>query len=385
MNTWQTKKLGDITEINGGGTPPTSKTEYFSGDIPWFTPSEITSGTVSVLNNSQRQITEDAMRFTKVAEQGTVLLSSRATIGNVGIVSDRSTYNQGIKGLTPKKELSHWYLAYWLLANKKRLESQSHGTTFKELSTTALKKFDISVPPLSIQQQIVEKINAIRKLQELNNKEIEKAVELFKTQLSNCFKWQEQWKKIKLAEICDVRDGTHDSPKYQPSGIPLITSKNLKEDLIDFTNINYISEKDHQQIVKRSFVENGDILFGMIGTIGNPVIVDTERTFSIKNVGLIKFPNRKIVNNLFVKYFLQSPSLEIEIKRLSRGGTQKFVSLGNLRNLLVPLPSLKEQEKIAMELNNIRLFNSKLNLKGIKLSELFESALNKFMKRELIN
>lgn len=198
---WPTKKLGDITEVNGGGTPPTNNSGYFSGNIPWFTPSEITAGTVSSLNTSQRQITEEAMRYTKVAEQGTVLLSSRATIGNVGVVSSLSTYNQGIKGITPKEELNSWYLAYWLLANKKRLEKSSHGTTFKELSATALRRFDISIPPLSIQQQIVERLDAIRKLQELNNKEIEKVEELFNSFLASNFKPQKGWKLHQLREL----------------------------------------------------------------------------------------------------------------------------------------------------------------------------------------
>lgn len=185
---WQTKKLGEVAEIGGGGTPPTSHAEYFGGDIPWFTPSEIKSGTVNLLDSSLKRITEKALRFTKVVERGSVLLSSRATIGNVGIVLNCSTYNQGIKGITPRKELNPWYLAYWLLASKKKLEKLSHGTTFKELSSVALKGFDISIPSLNIQHQIVERLDAIRKLQELKKKEKEKLLEFFESTLNKLMK-----------------------------------------------------------------------------------------------------------------------------------------------------------------------------------------------------
>ena len=96
------------------------------------------------------------------------------------------------------------------------------------------------------------------------------------------------WKWNKAKEVIDVRDGTHDSPKYQVNGIPLVTSKNLVNGSLDFSTCSLISEKDHFAISKRSAVNDGDILYAMIGTIGNPVIVKKEFEFSIKNVALFK-------------------------------------------------------------------------------------------------
>ena len=90
------------------------------------------------------------------------------------------------------------------------------------------------------------------------------------------------WKWSKCQEVIDVRDGTHDTPKYVSSGYPVITSKNLKTSGIDFSNVSYISEADHKEISKRSKVDKGDILLAMIGTIGNPVIVDIEKKFQLK-------------------------------------------------------------------------------------------------------
>lgn len=155
------------------------------------------------------------------------------------------------------------------------------------------------------------------------------------------------WKWVEADSVMDVRDGTHDSPKAVSSGIPLVTSKNLVGGQIDFSTCNFISQEDHAAISKRSFVDNGDILYAMIGTIGNPVIVKKEFEFSIKNVALFKFSKTKDVHNRFIFHFLNSDLAKRQFMSNSRGGTQKFVSLGNIRKLLIPLPPLDEQKRIA--------------------------------------
>jgi type I restriction enzyme S subunit len=155
------------------------------------------------------------------------------------------------------------------------------------------------------------------------------------------------WKWVKANDIMDVRDGTHDSPKSVEKGIPLVTSKNLVDGKIDFSTCNLISEADHEAISRRSAVDNGDILYAMIGTIGNPVIVDKKNDFSIKNVALFKFTKSKEVCNKFVYHLLNSDIAVRQFQSNSRGGTQKFVSLGNIRGLQIPLPPLTEQKRIA--------------------------------------
>ena len=97
-----------------------------------------------------------------------------------------------------------------------------------------------------------------------------------------------EWETNQLGDLSDVRDGTHDSPKFSPTGWPLVTSKNLWPDgTLDLDNVSLISAEDYAAINKRSKVSLGDILFGMIGTIGNPVLIRSEG-FAIKNVALIK-------------------------------------------------------------------------------------------------
>lgn len=176
-----------------------------------------------------------------------------------------------------------------------------------------------------------------------------------------------------LGEICDVRDGTHDSPKYQSEGYPLITSKNLVNGSLDFSTANLITEKDHLQISKRSKVDNGDILYAMIGTVGNPVIVDADIEFSIKNVGLIKFKESSQVYNRYLIHALSCDFVNKQILRESKGGTQKFVSLKVLRNLEIPLPPLPVQKKIAAALEKADTLRGQCQQMEQELNKLAQS------------
>ena len=166
------------------------------------------------------------------------------------------------------------------------------------------------------------------------------------------------WQWAEAGKVIDIRDGTHDSPKPVEDGIPLVTSKNLKSGKIDFSTCTNISAEDHEQISKRSAVDDGDILYAMIGTIGNPVIVQGDRDFSIKNVALFKFSKSQVFNRYFY-HLLGSSLVTQQFEKNARGGTQKFVSLGNIRALQIPLPPLEEQKRIAAILDKADVIRQK--------------------------
>lgn len=178
---------------------------------------------------------------------------------------------------------------------------------------------------------------------------------------------------IKLNDICDVRDGTHDSPQYVTEGFPLVTSKNIIDGKIDISNVNYISEEDYIAINKRSHVDDGDILMPMIGTIGRPVIVKKQFDFAIKNVALIKFHEDSKITPSYVRYVLDSNLFKRYVERENRGGTQKFIALGKIRNFEVPLISLDKQNEITSILDNISLTIKKRNEQLAQLDELIKS------------
>jgi type I restriction enzyme S subunit len=186
------------------------------------------------------------------------------------------------------------------------------------------------------------------------------------------------WETKNLGDVYDVRDGTHDSPKYCENGYPLITSKNLKSNGLIFDNVKYISESDYKKINERSAVHKGDVLFAMIGTIGNPIVVEVEPDFAIKNVALFKISQNQ--DSYFLKYYLQTDYVQSKMQKEAKGSTQKFVGLGYLRNFPIAVPPLSEQKRIVAILDEAfegidrAIANTEKNLANAR--ELFESYLN---------
>lgn len=158
------------------------------------------------------------------------------------------------------------------------------------------------------------------------------------------------WSRL---NIClDVRDGTHDTPKYVSDGMPLVTSKNLSNGHIDLSNVKYISKEDHDAISLRSKVDKNDILFAMIGSIGNPVLFEGDAEFSIKNMALFKHITHGMNMNYVYWWLFLSQD---DMKKQASGGVQSFVSLNYLRNYYIPVPPVNEQKRIVNHI--LKLFD----------------------------
>ncbi len=165
------------------------------------------------------------------------------------------------------------------------------------------------------------------------------------------FEIPDNWRWARLQAFLDVRDGTHDSPKYVESGIPFVTSKNLNNGEIDFSDVKYITKEDADFFNARSKVNKNDILMAMIGSIGKPVLVDVEKEFAIKNMALFKpVPNSDIHMDYVLLLLNYAESL---MNAQSTGGVQKFVSLTYLREFISPLPPIEEQQRIVDKINEI--------------------------------
>ena len=163
--------------------------------------------------------------------------------------------------------------------------------------------------------------------------------------------FKDDWEQRKLNEIADVRDGTHDSPKYVQEGHPFITSKNVSNGFINYDEVQYITDVDYEEINKRSKVDVHDILMGMIGTIGNLALIRQKPDFAIKNVALIKY-----TGDVDYQYLYQTLQVDCVTRQLFTGmdgGTQKFVSLKKIRELGIPFTEEQEQQKIGQYFENL--------------------------------
>ena len=147
-----------------------------------------------------------------------------------------------------------------------------------------------------------------------------------------------EWISIPASDFClSVRDGTHDSPKEVLSGGKnLVTSRHIKGGLLDLSTSYKISGSDYEEINKRSKVDQWDILFSMIGTVGEVLLVKEPPDFAIKNVGLFK--SKDEITGKWLYYYLQSPNAKEEIYMSMRGSTQQYIPLGALRSFPIRHP-----------------------------------------------
>ena len=163
-----------------------------------------------------------------------------------------------------------------------------------------------------------------------------------------------EWNTVKAKDFCyTVTDGTHDSPKAKENGHYLITSKHLAPYNIDFSSAKKISEEDYQKVIKRSPVEQWDILFSMIGTIGITYLEkNIDINYACKNMGIFKF-NGDMDKAYWLYYYLQTPQAKEYILGHLRGTTQQYLPLGSLRELTIQVPPTDVRNKITSILRNI--------------------------------
>ncbi|ADI25455.1 restriction endonuclease subunit S [Geobacillus sp. C56-T3] len=328
-------------------------------------------------------------------EVGDILFVKIGSIGYSAEVTDLNGYPFAIipanlaKVSIDYSKVDKNYLLFWLRSDTvvNYLKKNASKTAQPALSLGKIKQIPVVMPSLETQKKISAVLLKAQELIDKRKAQIEALDQLTQSVFLEMFGdpvTNKTWERRPLKDIADVRDGTHDSPKYVPNGYPLVTSKNIKNGKIDLSNVNYISEEDFININKRSKVDVGDIIMPMIGTIGNPIIVDEQPNFAIKNVALIKF-NNPLVVNIYLKYLLDSHYLDYILNKNKRGGTQKFLSLTDIRNMEIPLPPRDLQDKFSEIVKKIDSQKSILHKSLRELEKNFNSLMQRAFKGELFN
>ena len=363
---WKAKLFKDLIRLDRGSSPrPIVNFITESNDgVNWIKIGD-TSKESLYINSTKQKITPEGAKKSRRVSKGEIILSNSMSYGQPYILNIDGCIHDGwfvLRDYDDSFDKSYLlqYLGSELIQNQyKRLAA---GGVVSNISSELVYSVKANVPPLPEQQKIAKILSTWDKAISTTERLVENSTQQKKALMQQLLtgkkrllddegkRFEGEWEPVRLGEVSDVRDGTHDSPEFIDVGYPLITSKNLlSSGRLDLSNVKFISEEDYLQINKRSSVNDGDILFGMIGTIGNPVKVKSSN-YAIKNVALIK--EKADLLNKFLIYYLSSHDIKKQIYRLNAGGTQKFVALGVLRNLTVKLPTQKEQQKIATVLTN---------------------------------
>ena len=216
---WVTKSINDLAVVIGGGTPDTTVKSYWDGEIQWFTPSEI--GKNKYVDSSLRTITEVGLNNSsaKLLPPNTILLSSRATIGECSLSLRECATNQGFQCLVSKK-CNVDFLYYLIQTKKKDLIRKSCGSTFLEISANEVRKIQVSVPSDVEQQKIAELLSLIDERIATQNKIIEKLQSLIKGIAQHCIKESTSGNTyVKLGDICQITTGKLDANAQVDNGI----------------------------------------------------------------------------------------------------------------------------------------------------------------------
>ncbi len=389
---WQKSELGSIANVTSGGTPNRSNKDYWGGLIPWITTGEIN---FNLITESREFIMEEGLKNSsaKLFPKNTILMAMYGqglTRGRVAILGIEATTNQACCAIMIDKNNDYLFAYYFLENNYDAIREMAHGGNQKNLSGELVKSIPILLPPLEEQRKIAailstwdEAIGLVEALIGALGRRKQALMQLLltgevrfagfagaNTKQSTIYgEIPTDWSMQNLNIYCDkVTDGTHDTPQKQKNGIPLITSKNLLQDgTIDFSTATYISQEDFALIDKRSGVNTNDVLFGMIGTIGNPAIVyDSYPMFAIKNVALFRFGGDFIRAN-WLRFILGSSQFEQIIQENQSGNAQKFLPLNFLREVKIPVPKRDEQEKI---IEVLRLVDHEIDLLNAQMHEL---------------
>ena len=282
---WKVKTLGEVTDIFKGGTPKRSVERYFRGDIAWAIPTDITKlNDALYIDDTETHITEEALgkSSAKLLPAGTVLLTSRATIGKVAISRIPMATNQGFANFLCKEEIDNLFLAYYLKAKTDLLISLGTGTTFLEVTKARLLEVEIPLPPLQTQRKIAAILSAYDDLIENNTRRIKILEDMAQTLYREWFVHfrfpghenvrmvesplgliPQSWEVKPLDEMCHVLMGL--SPKSEfyneiGEGLP------FHQGVTDFGE-HFPTDRVYCTVQKR-IAEVGDILFSVRAPVG---------------------------------------------------------------------------------------------------------------------
>jgi type I restriction enzyme M protein len=352
----------NIFNIESGGTPKSDDPGCWDGDIRWITLVDLPSKNfVTEIYDSERKITIKGLQTSsaKIIPTDSLIVSTRATIGRIGINKVELSTNQGFKNIIIKDRTraKPEFVAYMVYMLKDKMIQLASGGTFKEISKTNLGTLQIPLPPLSIQNEIVEEIKSYQKIID----GARQVVENYKPRIDI----DPEWPMVELGKVCkELTDGSHFSPPTTDIGFPYITVKNLKNGDIDFVSCKKISKEDYETLVKSGCKpEENDILFSKDGTVGKTALITSNVDFVVLSSLAILTPN---TNNVLPEFLYQILSTDWFISKAIENKTGvaiRRIVLKTLKTILIPLPDLATQKKIVDIMNNeIKLINSSRSL-----------------------
>nr|WP_262762051.1 restriction endonuclease subunit S [Bacteroides xylanisolvens] len=350
---WKIKSIHDLATVIGGGTPDTSIKSYWDGNIQWFTPSEI--GKNKYVDSSLRTITKEGLNNSsaKLLPANTILLSSRATVGECSISLNECTTNQGFQSLIAQN-CNTIFLYYLIQTRKKELIRKACGSTFLEISANEVRKIQVNIPSDNEQKKIAEFLSLIDDRIATQNKIIEKLQSLIKGLIDDII--TSQCARFVAFETLYSKAGEGGTPTtsniefYKNGNIPFIKIDDLSNKYL-VTNKDYITELG----LKKSsawLIPANSIIYSNGATIGAISINKYQICTKQGILGIV--PNSNI-DVEYLYYFMRSSYFQKEVERVVTEGTMKTAYLKDINHIKCPIPDLDRQKEISLLLSVLSL------------------------------
>ena len=388
---WEQRKLGELAEIVGGGTPSTSVDSYWDGDIDWYAPAEI--GEQIYLKSSQRKITEEGLNKSsaKVLPVGTVLFTSRAGIGKTAILLKEGCTNQGFQSIVPNKDKLDSYFIFTRSEELKRYgEIVGAGSTFVEVSGKQMANMELMMPTtMDEQQKIGGYFSNLDNLITLHQRKCDETKRLKKYMLQKMFPqngekvpeirfsgFTDDWEQRKLPEFVSFFNGlTYTPDDVEETGTLVLRSSNVKNgEIVDADNV-YVNDK----VVTSENVHEGDII--VVVRNGSRALIGKHAQIkdSMPNTVIGAFMSgMRSEHSSFVNALLDTSAFENEIAK-NMGATINQITGYMFSKMEFMIPSGNEQQKIGeyfQSLDNLitlhqRELENLQNIKKFMLGKMF--------------
>jgi len=377
---WSRHRLEEIATISGGTTPSRAEDRYWGGSTHWATPTDLTSrpaGTIEITATAET-LTDAAIEETsvRVLPTNSVLMTSRATIGEVGINCVPVATNQGFCNFVPKNGTHSSFLAYWLAGNRKRLERLAGGSTFLELAKRDAREVRIHLPPLPEQRKIAAILSSVDDAIAATRKIIDETKRVKRGLLETLMTrgiGHSRFKKTEVGEIPEEWE-VRPLPTLGEDGRPMLKAgpfgSSLKKELYTTDGYkvygqeqvlardpwlgDYYIDEERYRTFETCAVQPGDILVTLVGTPGRTLVLKENAEPGIINPRLVRLsPSPSLIDSHYLSLWLESSRVRRRLGSLSQGGTMDVLNSKMLSSLRMPRPPLEEQKAIVRHVHRV--------------------------------
>lgn len=285
-----------------------------------------------------------------IIDNGSLLVGMDGEFNIARWKGGKALLNQRVCKITARKNVDEEYLRFALTKALKEIENRTSFVTVKHLSAKELNRLEIDIPDYRVQISISGTLTKIENIIFTRQQQLQKLDELVKARFVEMF--GDCKSRVSMNELCSIiTDGTHQPPRFQESGIPFIFVSNLVGNVVTYNAEKFISEDTYAELYKRTPIEIGDLLLSTVGSYGHPAVVTEDRKFLFqRHIAYLK-PRHNMVNSFYLHSALLAPDGQRQIEEKVKGIAQKTLNLSEIKKIVVPLPTIEEQNQFEKFVN----------------------------------